>query len=110
MRNLDWTVTCVVAVVERFQQEPSFLAAPAAQFSNDNRRREMRNNFPGVLPQDPLVRARQTIFGQRTDYLKERRAHLIVQVLGGQFLLGLGQSAADFGSEFEYRIGSDSLA
>jgi hypothetical protein len=40
-----------------------------------------------VTAQQSLVRPRKAIFGQMADHFKQRRAYVIVKILGGKFFL-----------------------
>ena len=54
---------------------------------------ERRNDLGGVPLQQPLAGAREPVLGQQADRLEERRADLVVEVLGRQLLLAAGARA-----------------
>ena len=58
--------------------------------------------------QEPLVGARQAIFGQDADHFKQRRADFVVKIFGGKFFLaGAAQSGAHLAGKIRPRMLSD---
>ena len=51
--------------------------------------------------QQPFIGSGEAVLGEMADHFKERRAHVVVEVFGGEFLLlRAGESFADVRSKF----------
>src|SRR5271154_4082407 len=85
--NIDGVIVHALAARKRFQQKTRLLAAAAAEFGDYERTVQARNNIGRIALQQTHSGAAQSIFGQQADYVEERRALFIVQILGWQLLL-----------------------
>src|SRR5271156_6488856 len=85
--NIVRVIVHALAPRKRFQKKTRLLAAAAAEFGDYERTFQARNNIGRIALQQTHSGAAQSIFGQQADYVEERRAHFIIQILGWQLLL-----------------------
>ena len=86
-RYFDRIIECPLPAAQRLEYPARLLAAAAAQFRYGHGSVQPLHNLTRVPLQQTLVGPRQSVLGQMADHFKQRRAHIVVEILGGEFLL-----------------------
>ncbi len=79
---------------------PRFLPHAASQFDHCDARREQARDIARMPPQQPLVRAREAVFGEMRNGLEQRTSQLVVKILRVELLLRLREAAAHVRRKF----------
>ena len=79
---------------------PGLLADAAAEFDDCERGGKLGGDRPGVHTQQPLIGAREAVFGQVRDGFEQRAAQIVVKIFGMQLFLRLGEARAHVAREF----------
>ncbi len=110
---IDRIIKCLLSLAERLQYPAGFLATAAAQFSDGERSVKALYDLTSMSLQQTFIGAGESVLGQMADHFKERRAHVIVEILGGEFLLSRprepgadvgGKSGREFVSDIVDRV------
>src|SRR5208283_5292238 len=80
-------VRCPLPPAHRLQYPSGFFTAAAAQFGHGDGSVQAVHDLTRVTLQQTLIGSGESVFGQTANYFKERRAHVVIEVLGGEFLL-----------------------
>src|ERR1700694_5426118 len=95
---------------ERLQYPARLFATPAAQFSDGDRSVQTFYDLACMPLQQTLIGPGEAVLGQMADHFKERRAHIVVEILGWEFLLSRpGEPRAHVGREFISGISRDRM-
>src|ERR1700730_9474330 len=86
-RDFNRIIRSPLATAQRLENPARLFAAAAAQFGHGNGQGQTVDDIASVPPQKPFISPRETIFRKNADHFKKRRAHVVVQILGEQFLL-----------------------
>src|SRR6267378_2621364 len=86
-RDFNGIITSPLAMAQRLENPARLFAAAAAQFCHSNGHRQTVDDIASVPPQKPFISPRETVFRKNADHFKKRRTHVVVQILGEQFLL-----------------------
>src|SRR5580658_4426927 len=97
----DRIIKCRLPPAECLQYPAGLLATAAAQFGDRERSVQARYDLTSMLLQQTFIGSRESVLGQIADHFKERRAYVVVEVLGRKFLLSRPrESSSHIGGEF----------
>src|ERR1035441_1730064 len=83
----DRIIRCRLPPADRLQYPSGLFAAAAAQFGHGDGSVQAVHDLTRVALQQTFIGSGESVLGQTADYLEERRAHVVIEVLGGEFLL-----------------------
>src|SRR6267143_2644266 len=86
-RDFNGIIASPLATAQGLENPARLFAAAAAQFGHSNGHRQTVDDIASVPPQKPFISPRETVFRKNADHFKKRRTHVVVQILGEQFLL-----------------------
>jgi hypothetical protein len=97
----DRIVRCPLPPADLLQYPSGLFAAAAAEFGHGDGRVQAVHDLTRVALQQTFIGSGESVLGQMADYLEERRAHVVIEVLGGEFLLSRPrESLTHIGGEF----------